>query len=300
MPKATRDKVAKRAKHSKKPDLKRSKKSDSNKTERPGLGVTLARELTAAATRPKRLSHLAEPLKMFARFPYLPIELRLMIWDLAKPGPRRIDVHLCWGSYRDAVIFRAETPVLLHVCRESRYEMLKTYKCAFKHDMAINGCYFDFTRDILYLAGWWSKSDLINFVLKSKGKGDFERVQNLGITGIVFDTMILCRTHNDRFNEVLLHFQSLKEMITVDSNPHNCLGIIAIFIKFMLFSDQLNSKKCILEMALAGGGKPQWPIRHLHGDISATVLTKFREVAFTYKRAYLPPGASPSAPEHWV
>jgi hypothetical protein len=223
-----------------------------------------------------------------------------MIWDLAKPGPRRIDVHSCWESYRDEVIFRAEIPVLLHVCRESRYEMLKTYKCAFKHNMAINGCYFDFTHDILYLAGLWSESDLINFVLKSKAKGDFERVQNLGIIGIVFDTMILCRPHNARFNEVLLHFQSLKEMITVDSNPHNCQGIIAIFTKFMLFSDQVNSKKCILEMALASGGKPHRPIHHSFGDISANVLAKFRKVTFTYKRAYLPPGASPSAPELWV
>lgn len=65
-------------------------------------------------------------LTKFTLFPDLPSELRIKIWALAQPGPRIIKVmknELMYGGVSSAT----SPPVLLHVCRESRYETLKVF-----------------------------------------------------------------------------------------------------------------------------------------------------------------------------
>ncbi|KAN0096037.1 hypothetical protein V8E51_014842 [Hyaloscypha variabilis] len=58
----------------------------------------------------------------FPKFPLLPVEIRLQIWEMAMV-PRVHELHPCARLYNDRMTFRSNassTPSIFHVCHESR------------------------------------------------------------------------------------------------------------------------------------------------------------------------------------
>ncbi|KAK0629662.1 hypothetical protein B0T17DRAFT_490814 [Bombardia bombarda] len=88
-------------------------------------------------------------LEAFTLFDYLPAELRLEIWRHSCHA-RVVEVR--YSQEQDRCLTTTKPPVVLHVCREARYEGLKLYVKAFMtpthHD---NPIYFSPTMDILYV-----------------------------------------------------------------------------------------------------------------------------------------------------
>ncbi len=97
--------------------------------------------------------------KSFLKFPQLPAELQLMIWEFAIPEPRAI----CYSSrtcswtelyeyekrnYTSNYSLTQTLPGILHACYDSRKEALKRYKLAFNAELC-KPVYFDFARDTL-------------------------------------------------------------------------------------------------------------------------------------------------------
>lgn len=80
-------------------------------------------------------------------FDKLPVELRIMIWKLAKPEPRIIDL----SDRPQKHTMRPKLPALLCVNRESRREMKTFYKQLLDANYGA-GSYFDYDRDILYVS----------------------------------------------------------------------------------------------------------------------------------------------------
>ncbi|KAG4433461.1 hypothetical protein IFR05_011065 [Cadophora sp. M221] len=98
------------------------------------------------------------PLTTFTLFPELPFELRLKIWNCIASGPRTVTIT--YGSqatrHKGKTISRFDgwgtpepTPVILHICHESRAEALKLYQLAFGSHFHIAKIYFNFSTDIL-------------------------------------------------------------------------------------------------------------------------------------------------------
>jgi len=80
------------------------------------------------------------PLRSFVYFPCLPPEIRLQIWELARPDPRIIKVERSKYKYKDIFgqvrglpICRAEIPRILHACSESRGVGLRWYQLVGTH-----------------------------------------------------------------------------------------------------------------------------------------------------------------------
>ena len=74
-----------------------------------------------------------EPLS-FTKFPGLPPEIRLMVWELLLPDRRivSIDQNYSLGTPITRKLIHEERPLLLSVCRESRQLILKKYQSVFK------------------------------------------------------------------------------------------------------------------------------------------------------------------------
>jgi hypothetical protein len=94
----------------------------------------------------------------FTLFTGLPLELRLKIWSFIAPGPRTVSIkykglsfYSIGKGFSAAAGWRSPEPipVILHICRESRTEALKSYQLAlgsYHHPPRI---YFDFSKDTL-------------------------------------------------------------------------------------------------------------------------------------------------------
>lgn len=136
-------------------------------------------------SKPSRAPTRQIPAPLFPAFDLfskLPIELRLRIWDEARPAARI--VKLIWSkkfhenqsgfSRTHNITSRARVPNLLHTCSESREVALKWYQLSFgwygghqaREDIATPrnwakdelfgfrgpaGIYFDWSRDFIYL-----------------------------------------------------------------------------------------------------------------------------------------------------
>lgn len=215
MPKVVRAKTATRAQLRGGPYSARNQKSTKCNPKKQIPQITAARPFTAIE-RSRFRSDLNSPLTKFELFPYLPLELRLPIWDLARPESRRIDVLYKEDGRTKEHVFRGDVPTLLRVCRESRREMKKWYKCAFKHPRAINICYFDFDRDVLFLSKYMALDQMYDFVLRSESPEDFNDVQRLAIDRRKLDKMVRHGPAN-KVDNLFSRFQGLKEMIVVES-----------------------------------------------------------------------------------
>ena len=222
MPKVVRETAAKREQLPTRPYLARSKKFTTTHPEEQVLEATGARLLTATGRSMLR-SDLDAPLTKFELFPYLSIELRLEIWDLARPSSRRIDVVFKYDGRSKDHVFRGDVPILLHVCKESRHEMKKKYKCAFKHPNAINTCYFDFTCDTLFVSTYTTRGQLYDFFLRSKSREDFGMLRRLAVDHRLFFSMMLDGPSN-KVEPFLFSFQGLKELILTDTEVPSTAG----------------------------------------------------------------------------
>jgi len=101
----------------------------------------------------------------FGAFSRLPPELRLIIWEYARPDPRI--VRLLKSKHSSALYSKTPIPGILHATRESRAIALKWYQLCFpmryprlsladwmrpnKIDFVKPRTYFDFTNDVLYI-----------------------------------------------------------------------------------------------------------------------------------------------------
>jgi hypothetical protein len=94
----------------------------------------------------------------FTLFPDLPLELRLKIWFFIAPGPRTVSIkykglsfYSIGKGFSAAAGWRSPDPVpiVLHICRESRTEALKSYQLAFGSYLHPGRIYFDFSKDTL-------------------------------------------------------------------------------------------------------------------------------------------------------
>lgn len=210
MPKATSDKAAKRVEGRKEPYQPRKRNPKPVEFEIPIPVVTPARFVTAAERSMLR-SDLNTPLAKFELFPYLPIELRLEIWDLARPESRRVEVIFAEHKFRRAHAFRGDLPSLFGVCVESRYRMKQIYKSAFKQLGAANTCYIDFNRDILSISRTFSCSQLPSFLFRSGCKKDFASLQRLAVNESASSYLI--SSNPTKAAKFLLSLTSLREFI---------------------------------------------------------------------------------------
>jgi hypothetical protein len=71
---------------------------------------------------------LEVPATHFTLFPRLPIELRLLIWNYAMPGPRIVDSY--WHEWYNGMALMMELSpwAIINACHESRDEALKRYR----------------------------------------------------------------------------------------------------------------------------------------------------------------------------
>lgn len=186
----------------------------------PQVAEVTARRLFTTEERSTLRSNLSQPLKKFWLFPYLPFELRLQIWKLARPKSRRVDVIFKKDRRSKQHLFIGDPPALLSVCMESRHEMLKFYRIAFRHADGLNPCYFDFQRDTLYLTAYMTSSQLSDFVLKSETKGDFRKLQRLAIADSHLD-LIVPMDDPRKGEPIVFTFELIHEIIVVTSE-HDC------------------------------------------------------------------------------
>jgi hypothetical protein len=108
---------------------------------------------------------------MFTLFSWLPVEIRLLVWKHALPGPRTVTISsndicinlspgklfTCFVATHNADI----VPTILHASKESRAVAKKYYELAFgirlsnylsgKGEKRSGGIWFDFDRDILLM-----------------------------------------------------------------------------------------------------------------------------------------------------
>lgn len=88
--------------------------------------------------------------KSFPKFPELPRELQLMIWEAFEPEAQTFAVDFN-PRKRYGYPMNYVPPSILHACRDSRHEGLKHYTCPFSHRMSTIPMYFNLAIDILEL-----------------------------------------------------------------------------------------------------------------------------------------------------
>lgn len=120
----------------------------------------------------------------FEKFPNLPCELRLRVWELSLPGPRIVEVrHFRYNNYKSTYCFTSvcAPPIQLRICRESRTMALKHYR--FCGDGVVS-LFLDPTIDTLYFgATWTNRGDLFNFTNSASLK-DLARLENLAVNEV--------------------------------------------------------------------------------------------------------------------
>jgi 2EXR family len=139
----------------------------------------------------------------FELFPTLPFELRLKIWDLVLASPRAVTVS-CQREKLDrerrfAKAFTSKTPppALLHVCRESRFEALSTYKPSFKTETSPIYTYVRFEQDEIHCS---------DSILEYIGEEEVQSIQRMTLD--VHDAEYFGHFHMD----VVTRMSSLKEL----------------------------------------------------------------------------------------
>lgn len=143
----------------------------------------------------------------FHSFPRLPVEVRAMIWKLAEPGPRLVELRpAAHSGYCQHDFVTTGFPASLHVSRESRAEILKTYELAFDNPKYAIPVYFNFRKDTLYIRTMPRKDNRRNTL---KHMPDLEKVQTLAV-----EVNRLCGTWA-RPDPFILAFTNLKELMVL-------------------------------------------------------------------------------------
>jgi hypothetical protein len=89
----------------------------------------------------------------FPKFPQLPRELQLMIWEAFDPEPQRISLYSTTKIEEKKegehyVSLSRILPPILYACHDSRVAGLKHYTLAFAAQFGVT-CFFNFEKDIL-------------------------------------------------------------------------------------------------------------------------------------------------------
>lgn len=108
------------------------------------------------------ISPINTGLPSFTSFKKLPLELRLMVWGFALPGPRVIHLKLAANKVHGFAIaseiaasrIKAVTtiPGVLHAVHESREAALKYYSVAFEDHPKVQTMFFNFDHDYLHIS----------------------------------------------------------------------------------------------------------------------------------------------------
>jgi hypothetical protein len=90
----------------------------------------------------------------FTKFALLPTEIRLMIWNFARPEERVIKLSAskkqAHGCPYPPLVSRIPVPAILHACSESRHVALQWYRILFRPVCGYGGTCFDTERDFIY------------------------------------------------------------------------------------------------------------------------------------------------------
>jgi hypothetical protein len=147
----------------------------------------------------------------FPKFPLLPAELRLTIWEFAIPEPRVIRytsrTYREYNRWYHASIYRLEhtIPGILHACYDSRIEALKRYKVALLVDLS-RPVYFDFERDTLEFGDFEALEAFSKLNTKFNGSTlEADRIRTLAIT-------LESRMQPHHFKLICSNFGELEEL----------------------------------------------------------------------------------------
>ncbi|TVY73573.1 hypothetical protein LSUE1_G008682 [Lachnellula suecica] len=143
----------------------------------------------------------------FHRFGDLPVEIRLLIWGYAAPGPATV-IERPGQKTKSRYTYRRNPPAVLHACRESRFEFLDAdespaalarrrkehpvYKLQFEVErMRCSPTFFDVETDMLYGLSYNGKhgvmrGDMTQLDYTHGGIAELsiaQELQHLGING---------------------------------------------------------------------------------------------------------------------
>ena len=148
-------------------------------------------------------------------FPKLPAELRLEIWKLVQT-PRLVEVRFIRDGRKHQHRFIADIPILLHICRESRLEGLKSYKLSFGTKYAMNKVYFDNKIDTLSISDHACVNQTSHFVHRD-WSGDLARLERLAVGSRDFRRLLYSYGKQGR----QLPFPKLKEVLILHYAWHS-------------------------------------------------------------------------------
>lgn len=166
----------------------------------------------------------------FTKFPELPTELRLKIWDYASNVTRALELEYCMVD-RKFFTFQ-HIPSVLHTSSESREVGLQHYHLSFGTDKNLPGTYFNAEKDIVYF-GTRQYPDDIRFMTEyfAKTAANFEprdQIQHLALAEDLWKVDCVSNPFYGPFPSVrrawrlfetfLMAFPHLKQLIFV-GNP---------------------------------------------------------------------------------
>jgi hypothetical protein len=193
----------------------------------------------------------------FQRFPHLPPEVRLIIWECSLPGPRVLSVSDCRKGSSAMLHFREHdnesNPVALSVCRESRHVALQKYRLCF----GTPNIYADLDSDILYFGSHWRAFDKFSGPWGQKLAmgahddmpaavvADLNNVKYLAMRHRIWDLFLrMAEERGVRASAgVLLRRQlmylwvSLKQLILVQGDKEDMDGLFALTPGYITFKD---------------------------------------------------------------
>jgi 2EXR family len=161
----------------------------------------------------------------FTKFPLLPAELRLMIWECAIPEPRVI--RYTSRTYREYIswyhtsIYRLEQtiPGIIHACYDSRREALKRYKIALLVELA-RPVYFDFERDTLEFGDFEALEAFSKLNTRFNGSTlEADRIRTVAIT-LEPRELQAARMQPDQFTLICSNFAKLEELKVRETNDY--------------------------------------------------------------------------------
>ena len=123
-------------------------------------------------------------MEIFHLFPYLPIELRNLIWTFSLPGPRRIVPLTTYRTLEDIppkkTSISKKDLVALRVNRESRSIALRHYS-NWHHAASFGYQYVDFSIDTIYFEAASFNLATPSITLLKLTKADFGRITTLDL-----------------------------------------------------------------------------------------------------------------------
>jgi hypothetical protein len=145
-------------------------------------------------------NQLTLPSQAGQMFPFrrLPTEVRLMVWRMALPDPRAVELRT--SQRHKGYYTTARNPSLFYVNQEARNEALRFYTLTFGTDDAPARVYFDFEADVLfYNPGYFEKpwnadedGDFDEYLPEwelPKGVHGIEKIKKLAASGLHCDVL---------------------------------------------------------------------------------------------------------------